>query len=281
VDEPSDRRVLSAKRILGLLQGYFPPAVRRAARAVSAVNRGIPADALSAVRALEARGCSRTEVFSAIYAGNVWGGEPGEFYSGGGSESVLSDPYSELINDFLAHLDLDLRSVTVVDLGCGDFRVGGRLNAPGIRYLGIDVVPELVDRNTRLFETESVGFVCLDIVEDALPAGEVCLVRQVLQHLSNSDIASVLPRLEQYDHVFVTEHLPSDERDVLPNRDKPTGHATRLNLNSGVYLDKPPFGLTDVRTVLVQSVEDGGKLVTTYLDRHTTPSGSGGRSSGI
>jgi SAM-dependent methyltransferase len=207
---------------------------------------------------------SRAAVFSAVYSDNIWGGRPGSYYSGGGSEEAFSAAYSNLINGFLEDLARD--HVTVVDVGCGDFRVGARIRARGLRYVGVDIVPSLIAHNTREFGSPSVSFSCLDIVEETPPDGDVCLVRQVFQHLSNDDIARALERLRKYPYVFVTEHRPAGTEAVVPNRDIRTGSAIRMTRGSGVYLDRPPFALDNVRTVLEGPAGQDGVLVTVLLE---------------
>jgi hypothetical protein len=67
------------------------------------------------------------EVFSAIYQSGEWGKSAEQYDSGAGSsEDRFIAPYCTLIQDFVAGLDRD--DLTIVDLGCGDFRVGRSVN---------------------------------------------------------------------------------------------------------------------------------------------------------
>lgn len=194
------------------------------------------------------------DIFSEIYANNLWGGNPGEFYSGKGSNIEFSQQYCDFIKDFTAKLPLD--NITIVDLGCGDFRVGHNLLKKlkeaqiNYQYIGIDIVPELVERNNIKYANSDVKFLCLNMIEQDLPQGNICLIRQVLQHLSNQDIKKILNKIPQYDYVFVTESLPDSEVDCLPNIDIPTGSEIRLQYDSGVFLDKHPFNLVNTELVL-------------------------------
>jgi hypothetical protein len=206
---------------------------------------------------------SASTIFSEVYEMNVWGGEAGEFHSGGGSDAGFAGPYSEYLRNFLAGLDAE--RLVVVDLGCGDFRVGGQLVSEGVEYRGVDVVPALVAHNQRTFGKPGVSFRCLDITEEDLPDGDICLVRQVLQHLSNAQIQSVLAKLQKYSHVFVTEHHFRDDADIVRNLDKPHGPDTRLAMNSGVYLDEPPFGLTHTEIGLVTPFDEWTELRTIHF----------------
>jgi SAM-dependent methyltransferase len=178
------------------------------------------------------------EVFSQIYRSKAWGSHPDRpFCSGEGStrEDAIG-PYCEAVRSFIqTHT-----TGHVVDLGCGDFGVGSRLLSPGLRYTAIDIVPELIEYNRRRFAGLSVEFKCLDITDDELPAGDLCLVRQVLQHLSNAEILRILNKLRAYKFVIVTEHVYSGPG-LRPNVDKPHGPGTRIPARSGVFLDAPPF----------------------------------------
>lgn len=137
----------------------------------------------------------------------------------------------------------------IVDLGCGDFRVGRLLKlSPAVRYTGIDVVPELIQFNQEHFRTASVDFRTANIIEDPLPNGGLCLIRQVLQHMSNQQIAKVIASCSRYRYVLITEDLYAGP-DLRPNLENPGGWDTRTYEKSGVFLDLPPFNLP-LRTVL-------------------------------
>jgi SAM-dependent methyltransferase len=186
------------------------------------------------------RQLSVKEVFTRIYRDNEWHGKAGEFDSGYGSQSDMAAPYCQAAREFM-----ETRGVkSVVDLGCGDFRVGAGLQASGRQYVGVDIVEELVAQNQARYGNANVSFRCLDLIADELPDADICLMRQVLQHLSNAQIVAVLAKLEKYRYVLVTEHYPAPGVAVTPNLDKPHGSDTRTFDNSGVYLDQPPFNLS-------------------------------------
>jgi SAM-dependent methyltransferase len=183
------------------------------------------------------RGRSVAQIFSAIYEDNRWGGEHGNFNSGSGSSDSHADEYGRLVRNFVAQHKVQ----SVVDLGCGDFRVGARIVSAAVNYTGIDVVPSLIAANRKQFGGPRIQFECLDIIEDPLPQGDLCLIRQVLQHLSNEQIATVLRKAERYRHVIVTEHYPAAEALRQKNLDKACGEDVRIYDGSAVFLDAPPF----------------------------------------
>ncbi|WP_439883028.1 class I SAM-dependent methyltransferase [Pontibacter sp. MBLB2868] len=200
------------------------------------------------------------KVFTDIYINKIWGGNSeSEFYSGSGSDDDYSKPYIDLISNFIKHNNIS----SVVDLGCGDFRVGRSLiEATDINYIGVDVVEELINFNTSNYGSDKIVFKKLNIVHDSLPSGQLCLIRQVLQHLSNNDIKRVLRKLNNFDYVIVTEHLPCTQV-VVPNIDLKNHAGIRLMNNSGVYLDKAPFNKKTIELLSVYpKLEENSRIVT-------------------
>jgi hypothetical protein len=61
------------------------------------------------------------------------------------------------------------------------------------------------------------------MVANALPDGDVCLIRQVFQHLSNAEVNEVLRKLNKFKKVYITEGYPVEESSRL-NPDKPTSY---------------------------------------------------------
>jgi SAM-dependent methyltransferase len=181
---------------------------------------------------------SVSEAFSAIYRSQAWGSiEDRPFCSGDGSiREEAVGPYCAMIRDFIAANNIR----RVVDLGCGDFAVGSRFVDPAVDYVGIDVVPDLIRYNQEHFAVPGVEFRCMNIIEDELPPGDLCLVRQVLQHLSNAQIQQTLKSLRRYRYVIATEHVYAGAG-LRHNRDKPQGPGTRIPRRSGAFLESSPF----------------------------------------
>lgn len=235
----------------------------------------LPSPLLGAYRSLRLamnrrrdRKLSRKDVFTRVYERHEWGGKEGEFCSGTGSSAAHADEYARVVRDFIRANGIS----SVVDLGCGDFTVGRELQVPGVRYIGVDIVESLIERNREMFGGPETSFVSLDAVTDELPDGDLGLIRQVLQHLSNEEIAAVLAKAKKYRYLLITEHLPSPQRAARPNADKPHGPDTRIYNDSGVYVDQPPFSLRVSRTLLEASpgeplVAPGETIRTVLVER--------------
>jgi SAM-dependent methyltransferase len=201
---------------------------------------------------------SVAETFSEIYEKNAWGGEQGEFYSGDGSGEEYADVYAATIRKFIAENKIK----RVVDLGCGDFRVASKFVSGDFHYTGCDVVFSLVKHLNESYKSERVEFRCVNIVEDELPDGDLCLIRQVLQHLSNAEIAKVLQNAQKFKYLIITEHYPNPKKEFEPNLDIPHGPSVRVQFDSAVVLDKPPFNLNNVKLLLDVEAEEGTRIKT-------------------
>jgi SAM-dependent methyltransferase len=188
-------------------------------------------------------------VFQKVYAEREWGkGDTDGFYSGTGSDPVPAKAYVENIRRYIEHEGIR----SIVDLGCGDFRVAATLVSDNVQYVGVDIVKEVIEANRLRHTRPNVRFECLDIIRDPLPEGELCLIREVFQHLSNNEILSVLSKLRGFRHVIFSDAQLPASAIKKPNRDIVHGRDTRGWKHSALLLDLPPF---NVRTELLFEIE--------------------------
>jgi SAM-dependent methyltransferase len=214
------------------------------------------------------RSLTLAETFQQIYRTKAWGNDSQAFFSGAGSRGTASDQYCEAVADFIGEHKIK----SVVDLGCGDYSVGRRIvAATGVTYMGIDVVPELIEHHRNSIKDPGVSFQCADISNDPLPAADLCLIRQVLQHLSNAEIARVLANAGHFPLVLVSEDVPVHPKSL--NRDKPHGPDVRAFYGSGVYLDHPPFS-QPAQELWTISLRDDSLLRTVLLSQAAQASGN-------
>lgn len=201
-------------------------------------------------------------VMAQIYEQNLWGGNATNFYSGEGShDPAIVKPYIDCVSAFLQEFD---EPIIVCDLGCGDFNVGKELVPFSKKYIGVDIVPALIERNKELFQFENLNFQCLDVAKHELPSGDCALVRQVLQHLSNDEVKLILEKLSNYQYVIITEHIPLG--DFIPNKNKITSQGIRLKHQSGIDVMEAPFNWNVCSSKEMTSImlEKGkGRIVTT------------------
>lgn len=197
-----------------------------------------------------------------IYENNLWGGDNFEYYSGLGSHHLeLVDLYVETVSTFLKSFETPPE---VCDLGCGDFNVGKELVKHSKKYIAVYIVPDLIAHNKAAFPAEYLEFRVLDIAEDNLPSGDCAILRQVLQHLSNAEIKSVVEKLYNFKYVILTVHLP--EEDFEPNKDIISGQGIRLKKQSGVDITATPFNFKfkeEKQLLAVKHPGFKGRVVTT------------------
>jgi len=205
------------------------------------------------------------KVMKQIYTMKLWGNNHSEFYSGIGShDPKIVQPYIDAVSSFLNSFRNPL---VVCDLGCGDFNVGKELVFYSKKFVGVDIVDELIKHNKEKYINEKLEFKCLDIAIDDLPNGDCALVRQVLQHLSNKEVSSVLKKLTAYKYVILTEHLPNGE--FVPNRDIISGQGIRLKKQSGLHVLAPPFNFKvkkESQLLAYELEETNGIIVTTLYE---------------
>lgn len=203
------------------------------------------------------------EAMTQVYQMKLWGGKSHDFYSGDGSHNPnIVNPYIQVVQSFLSSFKLPIR---VLDLGCGDFNVGNKLLAFTQDYTGIDIVPELIDRNKELFQADNLLFQCLDIAKEEWPVADCVLIRQVLQHLSNAEVKHVTSKLADYKHIIVTEHIPNGS--FKANTDIISGQGTRLKKQSGIDLLEAPFHFKPKESKELLSIDLGDKkgVIKTWL----------------
>lgn len=177
----------------------------------------------------EGRPLSPTDAFREAYARNLWGGA--ESLSGPGSS--LSQ--TAAIGRFLPDLCHRRRVHTLLDLPCGDGHWMSAVHLPETKYVGGDLLPEVVDRAAaRNPERE---FHQLDLTGSPLPAADLLLCRDCLVHLSFRDIRRALDNIRRSGVVWLlTTHFPSEPG----NRDIVTGDWRPLNLALAPFNFPPP-----------------------------------------
>jgi hypothetical protein len=232
--------------IKNIIKGLLPSPMVSYIRGVRARRYGRKVDKTH-------KGKNIRDIFSDIYSKGLWGNGDihGGFHSGHGSHDALYvASYIEGVKEFLLSFP---SKQTVVDLGCGDFNIGHQLVEHSSKYIGCDVVPSLIEFHRNNLTIPSLEFRVVDITVDSLPQGDIAIIRQVLQHLSNKNIQAFLENLlsSTFTYIIVTEHIPHGN--FIPNIDQPTGACSRMarGIKSGIVLSEPPFNLKVITEQLV------------------------------
>jgi SAM-dependent methyltransferase len=202
------------------------------------------------------------------------GGGNGVFYSGTGTANPNTAIYLNNLTAFIKEHKIQ----KILDIGCGDFSIMKQLTERvDIDYTGGDVVEDLIKHHQAKFQNATTHFIQLNAIEDYLPDADLVTIRQVLQHLNNNQIQTILSKLSKFKYVLITEHVPITD-DAEYNLDKIAGPHIRMRVNSGVFIDKPPFNVKNTKILFEYREDDKVKnkmvpaVTRTYLIKNTDAS---------
>lgn len=136
-------------------------------------------------------------IFTNIYENSVWGNNNNKEYKGSsglGSEIEYNKDYIPLLKKIIN--DYNVKSV--VDLGCGDFRIGKLVyDDIDVVYTGYDAYKGVVEYNTTQHLTPKYTFKHLDFYrnKEEIIEGDMCILKDVLQHWPLYEIYSFLDYL--------------------------------------------------------------------------------------
>ena len=128
----------------------------------------------SGCRALFHRSKSMESTFFQIYERRAWG--DGESVSGFGSDLDQTAAVREALPALLKQIG----ARTMVDAPCGDFHWMKEVKLELDRYIGIDIVPDLIDRNQQLYTDEVREFRTQNITKEPVPNVDVIFCRDCL-----------------------------------------------------------------------------------------------------
>ena len=184
-------------------------------------------------------------VFNTIFQQNLWL-DP-ESVSGPGSSLART----KVIRQHLPGLLTVLQVSTLLDAPCGDYNWLRLTPLKLTLYIGVDIVPSLVERNNRLYAGKGRKFRIADITEDKLPRCQAVLCRDCLIHLTSDEIFRALKNFQRSGarYLLATNH-PAEET----NREIDTGEWRSVNLHL------PPFNLPPPLLRLVENPLTGKAL---------------------
>jgi len=173
------------------------------------------------------------EVFTHIYQNAVWGvDEKGEGTSGPGSTVANTKEYMEYLQDFLK----EKKITSVVDLGCGDWQFSQHINWNGVQYTGFDVVLPIIERNKAKFSQPNIAFMHGDGITTDLPAADLLICKDVLQHLTEADIKKIAAQFPKFKYCLITNGIDAD---TLSSNNHPISRGDYRTLD----IRKPPFNI--------------------------------------
>ena len=175
-----------------------------------------------------------TGIFSQIYANGVWVEHKNQdSLSGVGSTQLATGELVVQLSTFLR----DVGCRKLVDIGCGDFN--WMRNVEGnFDYLGIDVVPRIIDANNAKYKNDKRRFICMDAARMAIESGDYAICREVLFHLSFRDGLQLLRNIKAAGFKCV---LLTTDKSIWFNSDIRNGDSRRINLSKSPFRFPEPW----------------------------------------
>jgi hypothetical protein len=185
---------------------------------------------------------SLSTVFSEIYHTNAW--QDPESVSGRGSTLART----KVIMSQLPLLLQELQTQVLLDAACGDFNWMRHVDMGNVRYVGVDIVPDLISRNRERYEAQRRTFILADVTRDRLPDADVILCRDSLIHLSFRRIHATINNFKRNGAQYL---LCTTHNSVMENVDCPDGSWRSVNLQLS------PFNFPKPLKVVVEDAELG------------------------
>lgn len=175
------------------------------------------------------------ETFRQVYAEGAWVVEEGqESRSGTGSSAKATAGIADAIGVAMR----ELGCASLVDVGCGDWN-WMRLQAFDYDYTGVDIVPEVIARNSEAYSRANVRFAVCNAIEEPPPKADMAVCREVLFHLSFDDAKAVIANIAKSARYLCA----TTDADLWFNSDIRTGDFRMLNLMRAPLNLPEPIGL--------------------------------------
>jgi hypothetical protein len=129
----------------------------------------------------------------------------------------------------------EVGATSLLDAPCGDLFWMRETVLPVERYIGMDIVPELIEDNVKRYGAEGREFRLGDLVSSALPQVDVILCRDCLVHLPSRQVGEALRNFRRSGSKYLLTttftELPANEDIDQPGDWRP------------INLQRPPFNL--------------------------------------
>ena len=164
--------------------------------------------------------------FTNVYQKNLFKGK--ESRSGEGSDMIQTT----IIKREIPLLIKELKIKSLIDAPCGDFFWMREVELPVERYIGIEIVKQLVENNQNKFGNKQRIFTELNIIKDVMPMADMILCRDCLVHLSFKQGIQAIKNFKKSGSKYL---LITTFVNRLSNNDLDKGFWRTINI------ERPPF----------------------------------------
>ncbi len=206
----------------------------------------------------------KESAFERIYQEKIWGqGTPASPLSGTGSNPNLARPYVDFVRDTVRDFSIE----SVLDFGHGDWAMWRDYKFEDTHYLGVDVVNDLSLQNTNLYGAKNIEFRKIG-ARESLPDAKMLICKDVLQHLSLSEIKSFLSQILKYEFIILCNdiELHQSSWDIFRYRLSINARLRRIKkFKSPFFLVKFPLNNSEIETGGYRGVDLEASEFETYF----------------
>jgi len=193
------------------------------------------------------------KLFTYIYKTNFW--QSKESISGPGSELKVTQRMSRELSALIKTFNI----TSLADAPCGDLNWMQYVNLGTCRYIGIDIVEELIERNIKLFGTTK-EFKHANLLNEIIEKVDLIICRDMLAHLTDEQIFTVLRNFKQSGskYLLATTNVLAQSNTFIAH----AGDWRRLNLQL------PPFNFPEPLALIYEDVPfewERGKCLALWL----------------
>ena len=170
------------------------------------------------------RSNNEEKIFSKIYKNNYWGSN----FSKSGPGSDLDNTVN--IRKKIPNIIKKYKIKSIFDAPCGDFLWMNKIiKKIKIKYLGADIVEELINDNQKNYGNKKIKFIKLNLITSNFPKTDLWICRALFFHLDFDSILKILTKLKnsKIKYVLLTN---SKTKKKFENKDIDKGNYRQLDL---------------------------------------------------
>jgi CheR methyltransferase, SAM binding domain len=195
------------------------------------------------------------EVFTYIYTTKFW--QAGDSVSGPGSELRVTQRMQRELSALIKRFSIN----SIADAPCGDLNWMRFVDMGTCRYIGYDIVQELVERNRSLFGTTK-EFRHFNLIDNVIDKVDLIICRDMVAHLTHEQIVKVLRNFKKSGskYILITTGLTTTDN----SPDITTGEVRRINFELAPFNFPRPLAL--IQEDIPFECERGKHLALWFLD---------------
>ena len=170
-------------------------------------------------------GVNNEEIFKEIYKTNFWKGDGTRSGPGSSTESTIK------IRQEIPEIIKKYNIKYILDVPCGDFYWFAKIiKKLQIEYQGGDIVNEIIESNNLKYKKKNIKFKKIDITFDKIPQADLLICRDLIFHLSYSDINKLFLNLKKTNIKYILVSWHDLEKHNIDNKNIRTGSFRFIDL---------------------------------------------------